>query len=274
LASPWSIFIDDDRTIYIADNENSRIVEWKCNAIYGQIIAGGNGHGNQTNQLNRPSNVLIDQETNYLVIADWGNRRVIRWSRHIDSHGEIIIPNIDCCGLTMDRDGSLYVSDYKKNEVRRLKRGANGRGTLVAGGNGVGDQLNQLNSASLIFIDTNYSLYVADSDNHRVMKWMKDAKEGIIVAGGNGSGDSLRQLSNPQGVIVDELGQIYVADECNNRVMRWCKEAKEGTIVVGGNGCGQQSNQLNRPSSLSFDRQGNLYVADCNSNRIQKFHVE
>jgi hypothetical protein len=35
-------------------------------------------------------------------------------------------------------------------------------------------------------------LYVSDRDNHRVMKWIKDAKEGIVVAGGNGQGNSLR----------------------------------------------------------------------------------
>ena len=101
------------------------------------------------------------------------------------------------------------------------------------------------------------------SDNHRVMKWLKDAKEGIIVAGGNGEGNSLTQLSYPAGVIVDQLGQIYVADQDNHRVMRWCKGAKEGTIVVGGNGGGQTIKSVHYPQGLSFDRQGNLYVADC-----------
>jgi bisphosphoglycerate-dependent phosphoglycerate mutase len=55
--------------------------------------------------------------------------------------------------------------------------------------------------------------------NDRVMKWMKDAKEGIIVAEGN----SLRQLSYPMGLTVDSLGQVYVVDQGNNRVMKWTK---------------------------------------------------
>jgi sugar lactone lactonase YvrE len=242
--------------------------------MYARIVAGGKGHGNETNQLNHPTDVITDRETNSLIIADWGNRRVMRWFRQINAHGEIIIPNIDCCGLTMDRDGSLYVSDYKRNEVRRLKREEKGKGTVVAGGNGNGNRLNQLNSPAFIFIDKNYSLYVADQNNHRVMKWMKDAKEGIIVAGGNDEGNSLKQLSSPQGVIVDQSGQIYVTDNDNHRVMRWCEGVSEGMIIIGGNGRGQQSNQLNRPSGLSFDRLGNLYIADCNNNRIQKFDIE
>jgi sugar lactone lactonase YvrE len=88
------------------------------------------------------------------------------------------------------------------------------------------------------------SLYVSDTLNHRVMKWMKDAKEEIVVAGGNGEGQNLRQLSSPQRVIIDSLGQIYMTDETNHGVMRSCEGKKEGTVVVGGNGLEQQSNQL------------------------------
>jgi sugar lactone lactonase YvrE len=253
--------------------ENHRIVEWKCNATSGQIVAGGNGRGNKTNQLNYPSDVIIDKENNSLIISDWGNRRVIRWSRlNNTKYGQSIISNIDCWELTKDKNGSLYVCDSQKNEVKRWKRGDQ-NGTIIAGGNGNGNHLNQLKYPTFIFVDEDYSLYVSDRDNHRVMKWVKDAKEGIVVAGGNGQGNSLAQLSSPQGVIVDQLGQIYVADDGNHRVMRWCKGAKEGTIVVGGNGQGRQSNQFDNPMGLSFDRQGNLYVADCANHRIQKFEI-
>jgi sugar lactone lactonase YvrE len=260
-------------TIYIADCYNDRIVEWKCNATKGQIVAGGNGYGNKTNQLNWPRDVIIDKENNSLIISDRGNRRVMRWFRQNNTkNGEIIIKDIDCCRLTMDQNGSLYVSDSVKNEVRRWKRGDQ-NGTIIAGGNGEGNDLNQLNLPAYIFVDEDYSLYVSDVNNHRVMKWLKDAKEGIVVAGGNGQGNSLTQLSSPRGVIVDQLGQIYVADYENDRVMRWCKGDKQGTIVVGGNGKGGQSDQLYGPTGLSFDRQGNLYVADYWNDRIQKFEL-
>jgi DNA-binding beta-propeller fold protein YncE len=257
----------------VADYENHRIVEWKCNATHGQIVAGGNGQGNQINQLNGPRGVIIDKENNSLIICDQENRRVMKWSlENSTKNGQIIIEDIDCYGLTMDKNGSLYVSDYKKNEVRRWKRGDQ-NGTIVAGGNGKGNHLNQFNWPTYIFIDEDYSLYVSDENNHRVMKWLKDANEGIIVAGGNGQGNSLTQLSKPLGVIVDQFGQIYVAGFGNNRVMRWCLGAEEGTIVVGGNGSGGQSNQFNGPVGLSFDRQGNLYVVDCGNHRIQKFEI-
>jgi sugar lactone lactonase YvrE len=274
LDAPHGIFIDDNQTIYIADERNDRIVEWRCHTTKGQTIAGGNGQGSQTNQLHSPRDVIVDQETNSLIIADRENRRVMQWSRQNNTNREVIISNIDCSRLTMDKDGSLFVSNHLKNEVRRWRKGEKGNGTIVAGGNGKGDQLSQVNWPTFIFVDDDYSLYVSDYDNHRVMKWVKDAKEGMVVAGGKGRGNSLSQFSGPTGVIVDQLGQIYVADFDNHRVMRWCPGAKEGTIVVGGNGEGQQSNQLNGPVGLSFDRQGNLYVADCLNHRIQKFEIE
>ncbi|CAF0781777.1 unnamed protein product [Adineta steineri] len=71
------------------------------------------------------------------------------------------------------------------NEVRRRKEGDERR-TIVAGGNGQGSHLNQLNYPTFIFVDEDSSLYVLNRNNNRVMKWRKNAKEGIVVADGNG----------------------------------------------------------------------------------------
>ncbi len=43
-------------------------------------------------------------------------------------------------------------------------------GTIVAGGNGPGHNLNQLYYPSYIFVDEDHSVNVSDSYNHRVMK--------------------------------------------------------------------------------------------------------
>jgi tripartite motif-containing protein 71 len=273
LSWPCGICIDDgSQCIYIAEYENHRIVEWKYGATKGQVVAGGNGQGNRMDQLNGPVDVIVDKKRNSLIIADRGNKRVVRWSRQNDPNPQIIISNIVCGGLRMNNNGDLYVSDYEKDEVRRWKIGET-NGTVVAGGNRQGDHLNQLNSPTWIFVDQDDSIYVSDRDNHRVMKWVKGGKEGIIVAGGQGEGNRLTQLSHPQGVIVDHLGHVYVVDSDNHRIMRWCLGSKEGSIIVGRNGYGQQPNQFNSPLGLSFDSQGNLYVVDSINNRVQKFNI-
>ncbi|CAF4729671.1 unnamed protein product, partial [Rotaria socialis] len=86
----------------------------------------------------------------------------------------------------------LYVSDVGKHEVRRYQLGEK-NGTLVAGGNGEGNGLNQLNYPTYIFVDRDHSVYVSDNNNHRVMKWVEGAKEGIVLAGGQGKVNALPQ---------------------------------------------------------------------------------
>ncbi|CAF0774706.1 unnamed protein product [Adineta steineri] len=270
LRIPSGIFLDENKNIFIADYDNHRIVEWKCDAKEGQIIAGGNKEGNRMNQLSYPIDVIFDHQNHSIIIADRGNNRVIRW---LNQKQQILIENIACCGLAMDKHGFLYVSDCYKNEIRRWKIGEYNKGIVVAGGNGQGNQLNQFSFPNSIFVDEDQSAYVSDIGNDRVMKWRKDAKEGTVVAGGNGEGENLNQLSSPRGLIVNDLGQIYVADYQNQRVMRWCEGKEEGEIVVGGNGEGNGPNQLNHPSGLSFDDEGNLYVVDSRNDRIQKFKI-
>jgi sugar lactone lactonase YvrE len=108
----------------------------------------------------------------------------------------------------MDKNGYLYICDFKKDEVRRWKQGEKGKGTIVTGGNGKGNHLNQLNGPNYIFVDDDDSLYISEWYNHRVMKWTKNAKEVVVVAGGNGNGNSFRHLSRPAGVFVDHYRSV------------------------------------------------------------------
>ncbi|CAF1362907.1 unnamed protein product [Rotaria magnacalcarata] len=273
LSNPCGLYVDDDQTVYVADQYNHRIVEWKSGATSVQVVAGGNGLGSGDHQLSNPRDVIVDKETDTLIICDRSNRRVVRWPRRNGTSGETIISNIYCVGLTMDENGSLYVVDTGNDEVRRYKKGES-QGTVVADGNGHGNRLDQLSYPTYVFVDRDHSVCISELGNHRVMKWMKGKKEGIIVAGGQGEGNGLTQLSSPRGVVVDQLGTVYVAEYGNARIMRWPKGATQGSVIVGGNGGGGQSNQLNRPVGLSFDRHGNLYVVDNGNHRVQKFNIE
>ncbi|CAF3835971.1 unnamed protein product [Rotaria magnacalcarata] len=276
LNEPHGLFVDDDETVVIAEWANHRIVQWKSSdTTNGQVVAGDEGKGNGLHQLNRPTDVLIDKETNSLIICDYGNRRVVRWSRRSGTtQGEILIDNIQCYGLAMDEQRYLYVSDDELHEVRRYQLGEK-NGTRVAGGNGKGNGLNQLNVPTYLFVDRQQNVYVSDNSNHRVMKWNKGAKDGIVVAGGQGEGNALTQLYHPNGLFVDTLGTLYVSEFGNHRVMRWTQgDKKQGAVVVGGNGQGAGANQFNYSYGLSVDRHGNLYVADVNNHRVQRFSIE
>jgi len=279
---PFGIYVDnEEQCIYIADCENHRIVKCKLDDenSNGKIVAGENGKGYQIDQLNCPTDVILDEKKKSLIISDRDNSRVVRWSlENRNGDKEILIENISCWGLMMNENGDLFVSDQKNHAVKRWRKGeigGKGEGIIVAGGNGWGNKLNQLQRPTYIFIDGEETVYVSDFENHRVMKWLKGASEGIIVAGGHGRGNSLTQLNGPEGLIANEVGDVYVVDSNNHRIMCWSLGSKEGRVVVGGGkGQGKGSDHLNHPRGLSFDVENNLYVVDCDNHRIQRFHVD
>ena len=66
LNRPEGLLIDDDgATVYITDSHNNRVLKWKTGDWSGEIVAGNKGAGNQLNQLNNPTNMVIDKETKF-----------------------------------------------------------------------------------------------------------------------------------------------------------------------------------------------------------------
>ena len=65
------------------------------------------------------------------------------------------------------------------------------------------------------------TVYVADRDNHRVMRWFKGSKSGSVIIGGQGSGNGTAQLSYPTDLAFDRQGNLYVVDTFNNRVQKF-----------------------------------------------------
>lgn len=268
--SSRSVFVDDDLTVYVADSCNNRLVEWKPGATEGRVLISGYRENPHEEKLPGTNDFIIDKSTNSFITANCFSNKIERWSRNGDTDSEVILSGFECTGVTMDENGSFYMVDNGKHEVIRYEIGSS-EATIVAGGNGEGDGLNQFKEPSSIFVDQDYSVYVSDGENHRVMKWVDGATEGIVVAGGNGQGDSLSQLSYPKGIVVDPAGTLYIADFANARVVRWLKDAKQGEIVVGGNSEGEELNQVTWPSSLMFDKYGDLYVNCQGSARVVKF---
>ncbi|CAF1520232.1 unnamed protein product [Adineta steineri] len=274
LATPWGIYVDDDsESIYIADGWNTRIVRWKFGANTGELVAHRKLQGSNINQLDQPFDIVLDKEKKSLIICDVSYRRVIRWSLQNSQDTPILISDITCWGLAMDSNGDLYIPDWERHQVTCLQQGDT-EGTIVAGGNGQGNHLNQFNQPHYIFVDKNHSIYVTDYKNNRVMKWMKNATEGIRVAPGETSGENPNSLIKPMSVIVDDVGNVYVSSKNSHQITRWSPGATEGVPVVGEKQSGNKPTQLNCPHDLSFDRQGNLYVVDTDNDRIQKFVID
>lgn len=78
-------------------------------------------------------------------------------------------------------------------------------------------------------MDQSGALFVADSGNHRIVRWSPGAKEGVLVASGVTEG---RPLYVPKGVIVDEMGNIYAMEYGIPRITRWTKDDPYNGVVI------------------------------------------
>ncbi|CAF0739240.1 unnamed protein product [Adineta steineri] len=134
----------------------------------------------------------------------------------------------------------------------------------VAGGNGQGSELNRLNNPYGIYIDDDSeSIYIADSNNHRIVKWKFGAHTGEIVPSRNGPGSEIYNLSTPTDLILDkEKKHLIVCDPDNQRVMKWSLEnSQDHQVLINDIVCW----------SLAMNNDGDLYVSDMQRHQIRRW---
>jgi sugar lactone lactonase YvrE len=220
-----------------------------------------------------------------VVQIDWfrNNQLVKQVSRKYLSEGQPVLGNFNgwinnipfhwgMGDFHIHTDGSIYISDMHDKRVVRYFP-STGQFTVVAGGNGSGNALNQLDNPQGVFVTSNGDVYVADYGNHRVVRWSPGASAGVVVAGATGqAGSALNRLHGPLDVFVDQIGQMFIADEQNHRVMRWAPNATSGVLVAGSTGqVGSALNQLHSPVRVFVSNSGLLYVSDISNNRVMRY---
>lgn len=173
-------------------------------------------------------------------------------------------------GLSLDTNGNLYVADASR--VMKWAPGAQ-IGSIVAGGNGIGSNNNQLNWPGSIFVHpVTSAIWIADILNHRIVRWSSPTIS--VVLAGNGRGSGANQFFTPCGLFVDTTASdtFYVADADNHRIQKWLPGASSGVTVAGQTGVsGSASNQLSGPNGVLVDTNGNIYISDTYNYRIMRW---
>ncbi|CAF1531684.1 unnamed protein product [Adineta ricciae] len=78
---PYGLFLDaNDSLLYVADFNNHRIQKFILGNSAGVTVAGGNGQGSASNQLNRPTTIYVSQQDDSYYICDYHNNRIQRWA--------------------------------------------------------------------------------------------------------------------------------------------------------------------------------------------------
>ena len=86
-----------------------------------------------------------------------------------------------------------------------------------------------------IYVDWSNALYIADHDNSRIQKYLKDATFGETVAGDPTGirGPTSNLLDHPSNLAVDLDGNMYVCDRWNSRIQLWKRGASNGITIAG-----------------------------------------
>jgi sugar lactone lactonase YvrE len=213
LGSPSGVALDSSGNLYVADSGNNRVLFYPSGSttatrVYGQ---GGsfttntpNNGGLSANSLGSPSGVALDSSGN-LYVADDGNNRVLFYpsgsttATRVYGQGGSFTTNTQNNGglsanslgspsrVALDSSGNLYVADSGNNRVLFYPSGSTtatqvyGQGgsfTSSTSNNG-GVSANSLYLPTGASLDSSGNLYVADSDNQRVLLYPPTTTPGI-----------------------------------------------------------------------------------------------
>ena len=203
---------------------------------------------------------------------DWLKNQVRRSSMNTTTSLPVMLVNNDFCrGLFIDTNNTLYCAvSYMAQVVAKSLDDNTNTLKAVAGTGCYGSASDQLVFPAGIFVDLNFSLFVADSGNHRVQRFSYGRTNGTTVAG-NGTSGTIT-LNSPRDVALDGDGYLFIVDTDNHRIVG---SGPDGFRCVAGcsNTTGSASNQLAYPRSMSFDSDGNIWVADYDNQRVQKFVI-
>lgn len=222
-----NVAIDHLDRIYVADYNAGRILRFEQGGTTGTTVAGGSV-GSGLGQLNQARGIAFDS-LNRLYVCD-ANARILRYTE--GSTVGVIVAGGNGFGsglnqlsgpneLCFDEDDNLYVADTFNHRILKYNLAVSSVGVVVAGGNGQGSALNQLNSPRGVSVDASGNVYASDGSNHRIMKWAPGATAGIVVSGGIGQSSETNGLNFPYDMFYDEAGQFnFIADTFNGRVVR------------------------------------------------------
>ena len=169
--------------------------------------------------------------------------------------GEFMWP----CGVAIDADGRVYVSDEYVHRISVFT--ASGDFVSKWGTHGTGE--GELDGPSGIAFDPDDNILVSDARNNRVQRFTKD---GVFLSSFGAAGRGEGELDLPWGLTANADGEVFVADWGNDRVQRF---SPDGLFVAQYGGPGRGDGEFVRPASVAVDPDGYIYVADWGNERVQ-----
>ena len=258
---PYDIFITTNNTIYAVNRVSNSIVIWSQTGLNVSKIISGN--------LSYPCGLFITSAGDIFVDNGYEYGQVQKWTINRTIDVPVMYVNNECLGLFVDINDNLYCSITNLHQVvAKSLTNSSSLVTVVVGTGCYGSTSDMLYYPQGIFVDTDFSLYVADCGNNRIQYFQSGQSFGTTKAGNGTSGDLT--LNCPTDVVLDADSYMFIVDSANHRVIGSGPNGFR-CIVGCSNSSGSNIDQLNYPQKMAFDSYGNIYVTDQNNDRIQKF---
>jgi hypothetical protein len=172
-----------------------------------------------------------------------------------------------------------YLPPFTSGEAASLVLG---QATFTSGASGTSAA--ELDYPTDLAVSSNGTVWVADSDNNRVVGFVPpfhDGMDATVVVGQasfltTASSRTATGLAFPQGLGFNSSGYLFVADSGNDRVLAYPPPITSGesaTLVFGQSGFdtargGTTATNLSIPVGVAFGPGGELFVGDAANNRV------
>ena len=188
-------------------------------------------------------------------------------------------------GVFVDNTGSVFVSDWLNNYIRKISPSAVVTTLAGSGFPGYADGFGtsvRFQYPNGIVVDSHGNIFIADRMNQLIRK-INPLGEVTTFAGtygvpgfANGVGTSAR-FNRPSALAIDQFDNIYVTDFNNHRIRRITPSGNVTTVAGSGsagyaNGSALSA-RFNSPTGVAIDYQGNIYVSDYN-HAIRKISLD
>ncbi len=233
---------------------------------------GSNFYSNQPNNPGRsgltyPTQMIIDTSRHRLYVADTGNNRVLVFILY--ENNTFVRP---------DADYVIGHQDFLENKPNDDQNTPTDK---------------TLHAPSGVAVDADGNLFIADTNNSRVLIYTKfidnngmsadvvlGTPDPFTIADTTSAGAS--KMNHPTSIVTDRNGGIYVVDSGNNRVLHFSPPWSNGQPadqVLGKPNFDDASASsgdagLSSPTGIDIDKDENmLYIADSANNRIVLYRL-
>jgi sugar lactone lactonase YvrE len=270
LNHPFRTTFDSSGNLWVADENNHRVVEFKPPFTDGEAASLEIGQPNFTTSITNATQSTLSGPVS----------------------------------LVFDKSGDLWVSDFVDSRVTEYKPPfTSGMNASLELGQPAGDVQFVTHGARTpgagladpldLAFDSAGDLWVDDRSNNRVVEYATPFVDGgspSVVIGqesldANLSSTTQNGLNGPESIAFDSSNNLWVVDQLNNRVLEFTASSLKGDGAQASLEIGQPAGQnefstsapgtsqgsFNAPVGIAFDPSGDLLVSDRANNRILGF---